>query len=54
MAFRKTYRYFTLQNQKSGIIRRLKRAKSGMKPYVIRIKKEQDKLKKVNEELKKL
>ena len=54
MAFKKTYRYFTLQRQKSGIQRRMKTYKNKIKPLALQLKKEQVKLLNVNKEIKKL
>jgi len=54
MAFRKTYRYFILQRQKSGIKKRMKSYNSKMKPLIAGLQRESIKLKKVNKELKTL
>lgn len=54
MAFKKTYKYFILQRQKSGIQRRMKKYKNKIKPLAIQLKKEQVKLLNINKELKTL
>lgn len=51
---KKSYRYFQLQSQKSGIAKRIKKYKNKMKPLTSGVKREQAKLIKVNKELKSL
>ena len=54
MAIKKTFRYFVLQRQKSGIQKRIKKYKNKIKPLAVQLKKEQEKLIKVSKELKRL